>query len=826
MSRQFTTEAEKALNKAAKFAIRMGQRIVGSEHLLFGLSAAPGVAAKVLKENGMDKERLDIEVREYCGMSDVVEIEPLRGETSPKLEALLLAAAEEAGKMQLKETGTEHMLLAILKDTSCVAYKILLASGAPIQKLYTDIILTTGGDMVQAKNELIASRSRNKKNSGTPTLDQYARDLTQYAKDGKLDPVLNRDDEIESVIGILSRRMKNNPCLIGEPGVGKTAIVEGLASRIVDGAVPDTLEQKRILTLDLSGMVAGSKYRGEFEERIKRALRETKAAGNILLFIDELHTVIGAGGAEGAIDASNILKPAMARGEIQVIGATTREEYRKHIEKDAALERRFQPVVIEEPSAVQTISMLKGLRSRYEEFHKVEITDAAIEAAVQLSERYLNDRYLPDKAIDLIDEASAKFHLQTVYAQSDRTQEYEKEREDLYEQKEQALIAGDLERVRELLAAEKKLEKKIEKEEELKQEQRQKKDKILPSHIAQVVAKWTHIPVEQMEEAEKERLKKLDAILHERVVGQNDAVKAVARAIRRGRVGLKDPKRPIGSFLFLGPTGVGKTELSKALAEAVFGSEKDMIRVDMSEYMEKQSVSKMIGSPPGYVGYEEGGQLSEKVRRKPYSVLLFDEIEKAHPDVFNMLLQVLEDGHITDAHGKKVDFKNTIIIMTSNAGANRIISPKTLGFGQAKTSEEEYQKMKEGVMEEVKHIFKPEFINRVDEMIVFHALNKENIKDITKIMLKQFAKRVKDQMDMELCIADDVVDFISDKGFDKDYGARPIRRALQTELEDVLAEAVLMGDISIGDMVDVSLSCEGTKKKIVVKKKTFADEKK
>ena len=826
MSRQFTAEAEKALNKAAKFAIRMGQRIVGSEHLLFGLSAAPGVAARVLKENGMDKERIDIEVREYCGMSDVVEMEPLRGETSPKLEALLLAAAEEAGKMQLKETGTEHMLLAILKDTSCVAYKILLASGAPIQKLYTDIILTTGGDMVQAKNELIASRSRNKKNSGTPTLDQYARDLTQYAKDGKLDPVLNRDDEIESVIGILSRRMKNNPCLIGEPGVGKTAIVEGLASRIVDGAVPDTLEQKRILTLDLSGMVAGSKYRGEFEERIKRALRETKAAGNILLFIDELHTVIGAGGAEGAIDASNILKPAMARGEIQVIGATTREEYRKHIEKDAALERRFQPVVIEEPSAVQTISMLKGLRSRYEEFHKVEITDAAIEAAVQLSERYLNDRYLPDKAIDLIDEASAKFHLQTVYAQSDRTQEYEKEREDLYEQKEQALIAGDLERVRELLAAEKKLEKKIEKEEELKQEQRQKKDKILPSHIAQVVAKWTHIPVEQMEEAEKERLKKLDAILHERVVGQNDAVKAVARAIRRGRVGLKDPKRPIGSFLFLGPTGVGKTELSKALAEAVFGSEKDMIRVDMSEYMEKQSVSKMIGSPPGYVGYEEGGQLSEKVRRKPYSVLLFDEIEKAHPDVFNMLLQVLEDGHITDAHGKKVDFKNTIIIMTSNAGANRIISPKTLGFGQAKTSEEEYQKMKEGVMEEVKHIFKPEFINRVDEMIVFHALNKENIKDITKIMLKQFAKRVKNQMDMELCIADDVVDFISDKGFDKDYGARPIRRALQTELEDVLAEAVLMGDISIGDTVDVSLSCEGTKKKIVVKKKTFADEKK
>ena len=798
MSRQFTTEAEKALNKAAKFAIRMGQRIVGSEHLLFGLSAAPGVAAKVLKENGMDKERLDIEVREYCGMSDVVEIEPLRGETSPKLEALLLAAAEEAGKMQLKETGTEHMLLAILKDTSCVAYKILLASGAPIQKLYTDIILTTGGDMVQAKNELIASRSRNKKNSGTPTLDQYARDLTQYAKDGKLDPVLNRDDEIESVIGILSRRMKNNPCLIGEPGVGKTAIVEGLASRIVDGAVPDTLEQKRILTLDLSGMVAGSKYRGEFEERIKRALRETKAAGNILLFIDELHTVIGAGGAEGAIDASNILKPAMARGEIQVIGATTREEYRKHIEKDAALERRFQPVVIEEPSAVQTISMLKGLRSRYEEFHKVEITDAAIEAAVQLSERYLNDRYLPDKAIDLIDEASAKFHLQTVYAQSDRTQEYEKEREDLYEQKEQALIAGDLERVRELLAAEKKLEKKIEKEEELKQEQRQKKDKILPSHIAQVVAKWTHIPVEQMEEAEKERLKKLDAILHERVVGQNDAVKAVARAIRRGRVGLKDPKRPIGSFLFLGPTGVGKTELSKALAEAVFGSEKDMIRVDMSEYMEKQSVSKMIGSPPGYVGYEEGGQLSEKVRRKPYSVLLFDEIEKAHPDVFNMLLQVLEDGHITDAHGKKVDFKNTIIILTSNIGSSYLLD----GIEEDGSISDE---AREHAMADLRASFRPEFLNRLDEIVMFKPLTKNNIQGIISILMDDLNKRLADK-ELKVELTDEAVKYIADNAYEPAFGARPLKRFLQKNIETLLAKEILGDKVHTGDVITIGVS--------------------
>ena len=689
------------------------------------------------------------------------------------------------------------MLLAILKDTSCVAYKILLASGAPIQKLYTDIILTTGGDMVQAKNELIASRSRNKKNSGTPTLDQYARDLTQYAKDGKLDPVLNRDDEIESVIGILSRRMKNNPCLIGEPGVGKTAIVEGLASRIVDGAVPDTLEQKRILTLDLSGMVAGSKYRGEFEERIKRALRETKAAGNILLFIDELHTVIGAGGAEGAIDASNILKPAMARGEIQVIGATTREEYRKHIEKDAALERRFQPVVIEEPSAVQTISMLKGLRSRYEEFHKVEITDAAIEAAVQLSERYLNDRYLPDKAIDLIDEASAKFHLQTVYAQSDRTQEYEKEREDLYEQKEQALIAGDLERVRELLAAEKKLEKKIEKEEELKQEQRQKKDKILPSHIAQVVAKWTHIPVEQMEEAEKERLKKLDAILHERVVGQNDAVKAVARAIRRGRVGLKDPKRPIGSFLFLGPTGVGKTELSKALAEAVFGSEKDMIRVDMSEYMEKQSVSKMIGSPPGYVGYEEGGQLTEAVRRRPYSVVLFDEIEKAHPDVFNVLLQVLDDGRITDSQGRTVDFKNTILIMTSNLGAEFLLD----GIDDNGNISSEAEEL---VMSQLKNHFRPEFLNRLDEIVMFKPLSKSDIRGIIDLLVKDINRRIEDK-EISLTVTDRALDYIVEKAYDPVYGARPLKRYLQKNVETLLAKKMLADEVAVGDVLSLDV---------------------
>lgn len=807
MRKQFTTEAEKALGRAAKFAVKMGQAVVGTEHLLYGLSAVSGLASKILKENGLDKASLDFEIKNYCGVSDVALLENVECESSPKMESILIQSVEEAEKMEAEKVGTEHLLLAILKDISCVAYKVLLASGANIQKIYMDIITTVGGDLALAKNELIASRTRNKKNaSATPVLDQYARDLNQYAEEGKLDPVLNRDDELEAVIGILNRRTKNNPCLIGEPGVGKTAIAEGLALRIVDGNVPDTLLDKRIMTLDLSGMVAGSKYRGEFEERIKRAIRETHQAGNILLFIDELHTVIGAGGAEGAIDASNILKPALARGEIQVIGATTREEYRKHVEKDAALERRFQPVVIEEPTAVQTISMLKGLRERYESYHHVTISDEAIEAAVNLSVRYINDRYLPDKAIDLMDEAAAKFRLHNVYRKAGTVRDLERQQEDLYEQKEQALLDGDMDVVRELGKQEREIEEQRKKEEK-KNRKKDKKDEqtILASHIADVVAKWTHIPVQQLQEEEMERLKKLDKILHERVVGQEEAVQAVARAIRRGRVGLKDPKRPIGSFLFLGPTGVGKTELSKALAEAVFGSEKDMIRVDMSEYMEKQSVSKMIGSPPGYVGYDEGGQLSEKVRQKPYSVLLFDEIEKAHPDVFNMLLQVLEDGHITDAHGRKVDFKNTIIIMTSNAGANRIISPKTLGFGQKMSEEESHKKMKEGVMEEVKHIFKPEFLNRVDEQIVFHTLNEENIREITAIMVKNFKARVKEQMDITLHVEESVIEFVAKKGFDRDYGARPIRRALQTEVEDMLAEAVLAGEISVSDEVDVKV---------------------
>ena len=819
MKGQFTEEAEKVIDKAARFAARMESSVMGSEHLLYGLSAAPGLASRILKENGMVKEVIRFQIQQYIGNGTTVLDERADGNMSPKLEELLVKSGDEALLQNASKIGTEHLLLAILKDTSCMAYQILLSAEANIQKLFMDDITTIGGDVTAAKNELIASRTKNKRNaSQTPVLDQYARDLNQYARDGKIDPVLNREDEITSVIEILSRRTKNNPCLTGEPGVGKTAIVEGLASRIVEGLVPDSIAAKRVLTLDLSGMVAGSKYRGEFEERIKRAIKEARTMGNILLFIDEIHTVIGAGGAEGAIDASNILKPVLARGEIQVIGATTREEYRKHVEKDAALERRFQPVVVEEPTEAQAVGMLKGLAKKYEDFHKVKITNAAIEAAVRLSARYINDRFLPDKAIDLMDEAAARYRLQQIPVKNSAVRKIEAKIDELYEAREQALIDGDMELAIKIREDERALEEKCQKEKKKAEKKGQKASgKIGESQIAEVVAKWTHIPVQRLEEKERERLKRLEETLHERVVGQDEAVQAVARAVRRGRAGLKDPNRPIGSFLFLGPTGVGKTELTKALAYAVFGSEKDMIRVDMSEYMEKQSVSKIIGSPPGYVGYEEGGQLSEKVRRKPYSVVLFDEVEKAHPDVFNMLLQVLEDGHITDAQGRRVDFKNTIIIMTSNAGANRIISPKTLGFGQKMDEEESHKRMKEGVMEEVKHIFKPEFINRIDEMIVFHVLNEKNIRDIVDILMRIFTDRVKKQMDIRLEIDGGVADFVAKEGFDRDYGARPIRRAMQTHVEDTLAEAVLNGDISMGDHVYVYLTGEGEKQKIGVR---------
>ena len=804
MNRRFTQKAENAFNKAAALAAELGSKAIGTGHLLYGLLITQSVASSILKENGIKKDELLQELRQRS--EEGADSKAQSPEYTPKLEEVLQRSNLEAERFQNDKIGTEHLLLAALKDTESVCTKILGILGANIQKLYMDTLEVFGIEAGLAKNEYASLRGKGKQKSATPILDQYARDLNEYAKEGKLDPVFNREEEIHSVIQILSRRTKNNPCLIGEPGVGKTAIAEGLAQQIEEGTVPDTIADMRVLTLDLSGMVAGSKYRGEFEERIKRAIREASQEGNILLFIDEIHTVIGAGGAEGAIDASNILKPALARGEIQVIGATTRDEYRKHVEKDAALERRFQPVVIEEPTAVQTIGMLRGLRSRYEEYHEVKISDEAIDAAVNLSIRYINDRFLPDKAIDLIDEAAAKYRLEQVLKRDEQVEKLKKEKEQLSEEKEAAIIKGDFGRALEIKKAQEKNEEKLAKAMKRADSKTQKaKKEIGESEIAAIVSAWTKIPVQRLAQEETKRLKKLEEILHKRVVGQDDAVSAVAKAIRRGRVGLKDPERPIGSFLFLGPTGVGKTELSKALAEAVFGSEKDIIRVDMSEYMEKQSVSKMIGSPPGYVGYEEGGQLSEKIRQKPYSVLLFDEIEKAHPDVFNMLLQILEDGHLTDAQGRRVSFKNTVIIMTSNAGANRIISPKTLGFLSSMDAEEEHKRMKEGVMEEVKRIFKPEFINRVDELIVFHILTKENVAEIAKIMVDGFRKRVKRQMDIDLRVSKKVVDFIADKGFDKDFGARPLRRTLQNQVEDSLAEAVLNGEVHVGDSVSITM---------------------
>lgn len=804
--KSYTSKAKKALKLAERASKSLQHNYIGTEHILLGLlKEGTGVAARVLADNRVDPEQLLDLIENLIAPAGGAAIEERDGYT-PRAQQILENAGREAERFSSREIGTEHLLFAIIKESECAASRLMNTIGANFQKLFVDLLVAMGEDAGHYKDEFQNGKPNRRKNAtSTPMLDQYSRDLTKLASENRLDPVIGRNEEIQRVIQILSRRGKNNPCLIGEPGVGKTAIVEGLAQRIVLGLVPDTVAEKRVVTLDLSGMVAGSKYRGEFEERIKRVIREVTHAGNILLFVDEIHTIIGAGGAEGALDASNILKPSLARGELQLIGATTIEEYRKHIEKDAALERRFQPVTVEEPDREEAIKILKGLRSHFEEHHQVEITDEGLTAAVDLSIRYINDRFLPDKAIDLMDEASSKVRLGG-YKVPGQIEEMEQEMKGYDSELEQLLMEGKIEEASLVSNKKQELEETYDKlVKKYKKDARRKKLVVGPEEMADIVSGWTKIPVKKLEEGEAARLRRLEKTLHKRVVGQEEAVSAVAKAVRRGRVGLKDPRRPIGSFLFLGPTGVGKTEITKALAEAMFGDEQAMIRVDMSEYMEKHSVSKMIGSPPGYVGYDEGGQLSEKVRRNPYSVILFDEIEKAHPDVFNILLQVLDDGHITDAQGRKVDFKNTIIIMTSNAGAQAIISPKKLGFGAGEDEKQNYERMKTGVMEEVKRIFKPEFLNRIDDTIVFRSLDKEDMKKIVTILSQTLIERCKTQMDIALSIKDSVKTYIVDKGYEPKYGARPLRRKIQNEIEDTLAEEILAGKIKKGDFVDVGI---------------------
>ena len=804
MQTAYTAKAKKAIDIATRISKSLHHSYIGTEHILLGLlKEGTGVASQVLADNGVEYDKVLELIEELIAPGNAVAV--LVDGLSPRAAHVLEVSKAEAARFHSEKIGTEHLLIAMIKETECVASRLLNTLSVNVQKMYVDTLIAMGEDVSQYKDEFQNGKPGKRKNAeGTPSLDQFSRDLTELARDGKLDPVVGREAEIDRVIQILSRRSKNNPCLIGEPGVGKTAIVEGIAERIMGGMVPDTVLGKRVVSLDLSGIVAGSKYRGEFEERIKKVLAEVAKARNVLLFIDEIHTIIGAGGAEGAIDASNILKPALARGEVQVIGATTIEEYRKYIEKDAALERRFQPVVVEEPTEEEAISILKGLRGQYESHHHVTITDEAVEAAVRLSARYINDRFLPDKAIDLMDEAAAKVRLH-VGGDPREAAELRREIAESQETLEQALSGGDLEAAREAQTKRQELEEKLEKlNAKAKQGGRRHHQTVGEDEIADVVSGWTKIPVKKLTEGEAARLKKLEATLHKRVIGQEEAVSAVAKAVRRGRVGLKDPKRPIGSFLFLGPTGVGKTEISKALAEAVFGQEQAMIRVDMSEYMEKHSVSKMIGSPPGYVGHEDGGQLSEKVRRNPYAVILFDEIEKAHPDVFNILLQVLDDGHITDSQGRKVDFKNTIIIMTSNAGAQAIVEPKKLGFASGNDEKQNYERMKGSVMEEVRRIFKPEFLNRIDETIVFRALNKDDMKQIVGLMTKELAKRCETQLGITLVVRDAAKQYIVDKAYDPKYGARPLRRKIQDEIEDPLAEKLLDGSIRRGDEVIVT----------------------
>ena len=806
MSTQYTNQAKTAVKYAEKTARRYKHSYIGTEHLLAGLlHEEEGTAGMVLRDMGISEERLMEMIRKLIAPEESNVLTADRAGYTPRATRMLEGAVEEADDLRSEKIGTEHLLLAMLREVDCMGTRLLHTMGVNIRKLQNEVLAAMGEEVANPRDNGNA-RSRNEAATGTPTLDQYSRDLTEMARQGVMDPVVGREDEIGRVIQILSRRTKNNPCLIGEPGVGKTAVVEGLAQRITQGLVPEKMKNRRLVVLDLSGMVAGSKYRGEFEERIKKVIAEVMEHPGILLFIDELHTIIGAGGAEGALDASNILKPSLSRGEIQIIGATTIEEYRKHIEKDAALERRFQPVTVEEPTQEQAVEILKGLRPYYEKHHGVTITDEALEAAVKMSIRYIADRHLPDKAIDLMDEASSRVQL-TGITVPPQLKEVEQNLHALAEKKEEAIREGNFSRARELQEGQKELEESYEKLKK-RQEQRYKNKKmqVTEENIAQIVSSWTKIPVQKLAQKESKRLASLEKELHKRVIGQEEAVEAVAKAIKRGRVGLKDPARPIGSFLFLGPTGVGKTELSKALAETVFGSEQAMIRVDMSEYMEKHSVSKLIGSPPGYVGYEEGGQLSEKIRRNPYSVILFDEIEKAHPDVFNILLQVLDDGHITDAQGRKVDFKQTCIIMTSNAGAQSIVEPKRLGFSQGEDKKKDYEGMKRGVMEEVRRIFKPEFLNRVDEILVFHMLDKQEIRQIVNILVKKLEKRCKEQLDIELVVRSSVKDYLAENGFDSKYGARPLKRAIQNKLEDRMAEEILAGKIHRGDRVIVSVS--------------------
>lgn len=802
MRLDYTDKARTALHMAERAAKRLHQSYVGTEHILLGLiQENTGVAAKVLMQNGADEESVTELIRDFVAPETGTTIAE-RGGYSPRAVSVLNEAEAMALKYNSMYIGTEHILLAIINEGENVGARLLTTIGISLQKLYVDVLVAMGEDGRLAAEEI--KKGQSKKKGGHSMLEQYSRDLTALARQDKLDPVVGRDEEIKRVIQILSRRTKNNPCLVGEPGVGKTAIVEGLARKIVQGEVPDTVKDKRLLTLDLSGMVAGSKYRGEFEERIKKVMKEVIEDGNVLLFLDEIHTLIGAGGAEGSIDASNIMKPSLARGEIQLIGATTMAEYRKYVEKDAALERRFQPVDVTEPSEEESIRILKGIAYKYEEHHKVTITDEAIEAAVRLSSRYINDRNLPDKAIDLIDEAASAVKL-GVTGDSSKIKELEEEIAKIDKQIERSIRIEAFTQAGELKAEEDKLIQKLNRiRKRAMSDARKKQYCVGEDEIAAVVASWTKIPVSKLTEKESSRLLKLESILHKRVIGQNEAVEALAKAMRRGRVGLQDPKRPIGSFLFLGPTGVGKTELSKALAEAMFGSENALIRVDMSEYMESHTVSKMIGSPPGYVGFEDGGQLSDKVRRNPYSVVLFDEIEKAHPDVFNILLQVLDDGHITDAKGRKVSFKNTIIIMTSNAGAMKIVEPKNLGFDTGKSENKDYERMKTGVMEEVKKMFKPEFLNRIDEIMVFHTLTKDDMKSIVTLLAGNLSDRCKEQMDISLTLSATAKKYIVDKFSNLKMGARPLKRAIQTEIEDKLAEEILLKNIKPGDKVTVS----------------------